>query len=310
MTINFDQLKNNRKSNFDKLTAELNKLNNTSVPQDNTNDDRYWKPDVDKAGNGYAIIRFLPAPAGEDMPFVRIWDHGFQGPGGWYIEKSLTTLNKQDPVSEYNSKLWASGIESNKAIVRKQKRRLNYYSNILVVNDPTRPDNNGKVFLFKYGKKIFDKLNEAMHPQFADEKAVNPFDLWDGANFKLKIRQVEGYRNYDKSEFDTSGPLSDDDSELEAIWKQEHSLQEFLDEKHFKSYDELKQKLYRVLALDGGGSKPVQNVSQRSIEEDSDEEFEQMAKPAKSAKPASKPKVDAPWDEDEDLEAFKSLIND
>ena len=216
MTINFEALKQNRKSNFDKLTSELNKLNST-VPQGSSDDDRFWKPDVDKAGNGYAIIRFLPALAGEDMPFVRIWDHGFQGPGGWYIEKSLTTFNKPDPVSEMNTKLWNSGIESNKEIVRKQKRRLSYFSNILVVKDPTRPENEGKVFLFKYGKKIFDKINEAMHPQFADEKAVNPFDFWDGANFKLKIRQVEGYRNYDKSEFDSVSAISNDDDEIKRI---------------------------------------------------------------------------------------------
>jgi len=249
--INFDALKQNRKSSFDKLTSELNKLNQNPNQEGGrpSDDDRFWKPDVDKAGNGYAILRFLPAPTGEDVPFVRIWDHGFQGPGGWYIEKSLTTLGLPDPVSEYNSKLWNSGIESNKAIVRAQKRRLSYYSNILVVKDPTRPDNEGKVFLFKYGKKIFDKLNEAMHPEFSDETAVNPFDLWEGANFKLKIRQVEGYRNYDKSEFDKPSPISTDDAELKKIWESEHSLQELVAVKHFKSYDELKYGWKRQLVL-------------------------------------------------------------
>ncbi len=304
MTINFEALKQNRKSNFDKLTSELNKLN-SSVPQEGSaNDDRFWKPDVDKAGNGYAIIRFLPAPAGEDMPFVRIWDHGFQGPGGWYIEKSLTTFNKPDPVSEHNTKLWNSGIESNKDLVRKQKRRLSYYSNILVINDPTRPENNGKVFLFKYGKKIFDKLNEAMHPQFADEKAVNPFDFWDGANFKLKIRQVEGYRNYDKSEFEAPSAIANDDDAIKAIWGKQHSLQELLDPKHFKSYEELKMRLEKALGAVGA------SPAQRSMM-DEDEAFPtpQRAAPAPSI-PAAK-QESAPWDEDDDdLSFFKKLAND
>ena len=298
MTINFEALKNNRKSNFDKLTSELNKLNST-VPQDNTNDDRYWKPDVDKAGNGYAIIRFLPAPAGEDMPFVRIWDHGFQGPGGWYIEKSLTTLQKPDPVSEYNTKLWNTGTELNKDLVRKQKRRLSYFSNILVVNDPTRPDNNGKVFLFKYGKKIWDKINEAMHPQFADEKAINPFDFWDGANFKLKIRQVEGYRNYDKSEFDSPSPVADSDEAIKKIWESQHSLTELIDPKHFKSYEELKMRLEKALGNIDGGTTP------RAIDED-----EAFPTPTKTAPAPSIPKQESkPWndDDDEDLSFFKNL---
>ena len=298
MTINFEALKNNRKSNFDKLTSELNKLNST-VPQDNTNDDRYWKPDVDKAGNGYAIIRFLPAPAGEDMPFVRIWDHGFQGPGGWYIEKSLTTLQKPDPVSEYNTKLWNTGTELNKDLVRKQKRRLSYFSNILVVNDPTRPDNNGKVFLFKYGKKIWDKINEAMHPQFADEKAINPFDFWDGANFKLKIRQVEGYRNYDKSEFDSPSPVADSDEAIKKIWESQHSLTELVDPKHFKSYEELKMRLEKALGNIDGGTTP------RAIDED-----EAFPTPTKTAPAPSIPKQESkPWndDDDEDLSFFKNL---
>jgi len=198
------------------------------------------------------VIRFLPEPEGEDVPFVRIWDHGFQGPGGWYIENSLTTLGQKDPVSEYNSMLWNSGIESNKDIVRKQKRRLSFISNIYVVKDPAHPENEGKVFLYKYGKKIFDKLNETMNPQFEDESPMNPFDLWGGADFKLKIRNVEGYRNYDKSEFDESAPLLDDDEKLEGIWKSEYSLKEFVDPSNFKTYEELQAKLNRVLGLDGG----------------------------------------------------------
>ena len=186
MTTSFAQLKNNRQSQFEKLANDLNKQGNFESKEDN----RFWKPDVDKAGNGYAVIRFLPAPKGEDTPFVRIWDHGFQGPGGWYIEKSLTTLGQKDPISEYNTQLWNTGVDENKEIVRKQKRRLHYISNIIVVKDPAHPENEGKVFLYQYGKKIFDKLNDLMSPQFQDEEPINPFDMWEGANFKLKIRQV------------------------------------------------------------------------------------------------------------------------
>ena len=245
--MSFADLKRSSSSNFDKLTKELSKLNsNNSDRNDNSN---IWKPATDKAGNGYAVIRFLPAPDGEDIPFVRIWDHGFQGPGGWYIEKSLTTLGKDDPVTEYNSTLWNTGLDSDKEIARKQKRRLSYYSNIYVVKDPANPENEGKVFLYKYGKKIFDKLSDLMNPSFEDEKPVNPFDLWSGANFKLKIRKVEGYPNYDKSEFDSAGPLSDNDEELERIYKQEYSLTELIDPKHFKSYDELKAKLLSDVIL-------------------------------------------------------------
>lgn len=246
--MSFADLKRSSSSSFDKLNQALSKLNTSN---ERSGDDRLWKPATDKAGNGYAVIRFLPAPDGEDIPFVRIWDHGFQGPGGWYIEKSLTTHGKDDPVTEYNSTLWNTGLDSDKEIARKQKRRLSYYSNIYVVKDPANPENEGKVFLYKYGKKIFDKLNDLMNPSFEDEKPVNPFDLWTGANFKLKIRKVEGYPNYDKSEFDTSGPLSDNDEELEMIYKKEYSLQELLDPKHFKTYDELKAKLDRALGRTG-----------------------------------------------------------
>ena len=299
MTTSFEALKQTRKSSFDKLNAELSKLNQSTASQADS-EDNFWKPDVDKAGNGYAVIRFLPAPAGEDVPFVRIWDHGFQGPGGWYIEKSLTTFGEVDPVSEYNAKLWATGMESNKDLVRKQKRRLSYFSNILVVKDPTRPENEGKVFLFKYGKKIFDKLNEAMNPEFSDETAMNPFDLWEGANFKLKIRQVEGYRNYDKSEFDTPSPVSEDDAKLEAIWKSEYSLQELLDKKHFKTYDELKRRLEKAIGVSDNTPYSPMN--------------EPEAAPAPVFKTAAAPvaatAASAFDDEDEDLSFFKNLAKD
>ncbi len=246
----FANLKRNS-SNLDKLAKAIEQLNTTESP---TKEDNFWKPEVDKAGNGYAVIRFLPQPSvdGDDaLPWVKVFNHGFQGPGGWYIENSLTTLGQKDPVSEYNSQLWNSGIEANKEVARKQKRRLSYMANIYVVEDSKNPQNEGKVFLYKFGKKIFDKINEAMNPAFEDEKPINPFDMWAGANFKLKIRKVEGYQNYDKSEFESPSALLDDDEKLEAIWKKEYSLKEFLAPENFKSYDELKARLDKVLGLDG-----------------------------------------------------------
>ena len=212
-------------------------------------DERLWKPTMDKTGNGYAVIRFLPAPEGEDLPWVKLWNHAFQGPTGqWFIENSLTTLGNNDPVSEYNSKLWNSGIESDKEIARKQKRKLQYYSNIYVVSDASNPQNEGKVFLYRYGKKIFDKVMEAMQPPFPDTDPINPFDFWEGANFKLKLRKVDGYWNYDLSSFDGAAALSDDEDKLESVWGSEHSLSEFTAPSNFKTYDELKTRLDMVLS--------------------------------------------------------------
>jgi hypothetical protein len=298
--VDFSKL---RANSGKKSLEELNKkLASVAGNEGRGSDDRFWTPTVDKAGNGYAIIRFLPAPGEEDVPFIRLFDHGFQGPGGWYIENSLTTIGKEDPVGEHNSKLWNSGIESNKEIARKQKRRLHFISNIYVVQDSGKPENEGKVFLFKYGKKIFDKLNEAMNPQFADEEAVNPFDLWAGANFKLKIRNVEGYRNYDKSEFEKPGPLMDDDSELENVWKKEYSLQAFLEHSNFKSYDELKIKLLRVL---GEGGDP--RVNNRA--EETSPWVEEAAPKHKAAAAPKAPSFEEDDEDDESLEFFKSLAN-
>jgi hypothetical protein len=238
--------------NLDKLSKAIEALNTSSEGAEKS--DNYWKCEVDKAGNGMATIRFLPTAAadGDDsLPWAKIHSHGFQGPGGWLIDNCLTTLHQQCPVCEHNSALWNSGIEANKDIVRKQKRKLNYIANIYVVSDPKHPENEGKVFLYKFGKKIFDKISEAMNPQFEDETPINPFDLWKGANFKLKIRKVEGYQNYDKSEFEDPAPLLSDDEALEKIWQSEYSLKELLNEKEFKSYDALKQRLDKVLGLNG-----------------------------------------------------------
>ena len=236
------------KSNFDTLTKQLEKTIDQPDKKNKYQDDRLWKPELDKSGNGFAIIRFLPAIEGEDMPWQRVWHHAFQGPGGqWYIENSLTTLNKKDPVSEENTRLWNTGVESDKDIARKRKRKLQYYSNILVVSDPKHPENDGKIFLYKFGKKIFDKITEAMNPAFEDEKATNPFDFWEGANFKLKIRKVDGFWNYDKSEFEQISKVKTTDDEIDKIWKSQYALKPFVDPTSFKPNDELKEKLNRVL---------------------------------------------------------------
>ena len=229
-----------------KLVKEVEKMNTNS-----SGDERLWKLEVDKSGNGYAVIRFLPAPNGEDLPFVKLYSHAFQGPGGWYIENSLTTLGQKDPVSEYNTTLWNNGTDAGKDLARKQKRKLTYVSNIYVVKDPANPENEGKVFLYKYGKKIFDKLTAAMQPEFEDEEAIDPFDFWQGANFKLKAKNVAGYRNYDSSEFAAQSALLDDDDAMEAIWKKQFSLSEFVAADQFKDYDALKKRLDYVLGNKG-----------------------------------------------------------
>ena len=230
-----------------KLVKEVEKMNNAG----STGDDRLWKLEVDKGGNGYAVIRFLPAPDGEDLPFVKLYSHAFQGPGGWYIENSLTTLGRKDPVSEYNTMLWNNGTDAGKDAARKQKRKLTYIANIYVVKDPANPANEGRVMLYKFGKKIFDKITAAMQPEFEDEEAIDPFDFWQGANFKLKAKNVAGYRNYDSSEFARQDALLEDDDAMEAIWKKEYSLEEFVAADQFKSYDDLKKRLDYVLGIKG-----------------------------------------------------------
>lgn len=298
----FTSLSDLRKSrgNFDSLMKEVEKLD---APQ-GKDDLNVWKPTVDQAGNGYASIRFLPAPQGEDMPWVQIWNHGFQGPTGkWYIENSLTTLKQADPVSELNSELWNSGLELNKEVARKQKRRLSYYSNVLIVEDSGNPANNGKVFLYKFGKKIFDKIKDVMQPEFADETPMNPFDFWDGANFKLKIRKVEGYQNYDKSEFASPSQIASNDDAIEVIWKKQHSLAAIVAPSNFKSYDELKKKLDFVL---GNSTKvgSAENISRVTGDADDDHFMDKVTKMASTKAPVIEE------DEDETLSYFAKLAND
>ena len=277
-----------------KLVAEVEKISTKG----NGADERLWKPSLDKSGNGYAVIRFLPAPEGEEIPWAKVYSHAFQGPGGWYIENSLTTTGGKDPVSEYNRDLWNSGNEADKDTVRKQKRKLSYYSNIYVVKDSTNPENEGGVFLFKYGKKIFDKIQAAMQPEFEDETPINPFDFWQGADFKLKIRKVDGYWNYDKSEFDSAAPLLKDDEALESLWKKQYSLEEFTKPSNFKTYEDLERRLNQVLRVQ----------PRRLDEEVQNEESEWHTSedtPQKVVQKAASVTADA--DEDDALSYFQKL---
>ena len=284
------------------LDSLLGAAQKESAPQEKKSyvDERLWKPTMDKTGNGYAVIRFLPAPKGEDLPWVKLWNHAFQGPTGqWYIENSLTTLGNNDPVSEYNSKLWNSGIESDKEIARRQKRKLSYYSNIYVVSDAANPQNEGKGFLYRYGKKIFDKVTEAMQPPFPDTDPVNPFDFWEGANFKLKLRKVDGYCNYDLSSFDGSTKLLDDEDELENVWGSQYSLAEFTAASNFKTYDELKTRLDMVLS----GVTKTGTVETRM-------EDEPTAPSKVDTKPAPAPTVSVDDGDDDAMSYFEKLAEE
>jgi hypothetical protein len=303
--MSFENLKKQSKlgSLTSKLVKEVEKMSTTSGGAD----ERLWKPEMDKTGNGFAVIRFLPAPEGEELPWAKMYSHAFQGPGGWYIENSLTTIGQKDPLGEYNRELWNTGTESNKEIVRKQKRKLSYYSNIYIVKDPVNPQNEGKVFLFKYGKKIFDKIMEAMQPEFEDETPINPFDFWQGANFKLKIVKKDGYWNYDKSEFGSIEPLLDDDDAMEAIWKKQYSLTAITAPDQFKSYEDLERRMNMVLGIKN--SSPAR--SRAVVEQEDDlEEFsqtptvqdrvvEELEQSYARSKSPSLPKI-ATEDEDED----------
>ena len=295
-----------KKSSYTDLLSKAESLNKTEV---RGADERLWKPEVDKAGNGYAVIRFLPAPDGEDLPWAQVWSHAFQGPGGWYIENSLTTLGKKDPLSDLNRTLWNSGSDADKEIARKQKRKLSYYSNIYVLQDPANPQNEGRVFLYKYGKKIFDKLTEAMQPAFADETPINPFDFWKGADFKVKIRKVEGYWNYDKSEFAEPSTLKGfSDSELETLWKQQYSLTDFTAPDKFKTFEELDTRLQTVLS-----TQPTRRIPDAELEDESEGKYREVkgaTEIAASAAPSFK-SASAPVEEEDDaLSYFAKLANE
>ena len=298
--MSFANLKSSRGSSIDKLVTAAAAVS-TNTESKKYDDDRFWKPTRDKAGNGYAVIRFLPAKEGEDLPWVRYWDHGFKGPNGlWYIEKSLTSIGQPDPVSETNTVLWNTGRDEDKATARERKRRLHYVSNILVISDPENPQNNGKVFLYQFGKRIFDKVMDVMQPQFADENPVNPYDFWEGADFKIKIRKVDGWVNYDKSEFSTPSALFDsNEAELESVYGKLHSLSDYTDPSQYKSYDELKAKLNRVLGTDAGITADMATMTTAPIP---------TMEQAPQAEPA--PVMESSSDEDDTLSYFNKLAND
>ena len=291
--MDFSKLKT-ESGNLAKLKAKAEALSaSTESPQ---NKENYWKPEVDKVGNGSAVIRFLPESPedGESaVPWVKVFSHGFQGPGGWLIDNCLTTKGQTCPVCEHNNKLWNSGIEANKDVVRKQKRKLSYIANVYIVSDPKHPENEGQVKLFKFGAKIFEKITGVMNPTFEDEAAFNPFDLWTGANFKLKITKVAGYQNYDKSEFATPAPLLNDDAKLEEIWKSEFGLKDLTADKEFKSYDDLKSRLEKVLGLNG--DVPVPKTTVETLK----------AMPRKS-----EPEPELVTEEDDDLAYFAKLAEE
>lgn len=294
--MGFNDLKKKRKNSLDKLREAATKENQGGG--NSYQDDRFWQPTVDKAGNGSAVIRFLPAPDGEDMPWARVWSHGFKGPKGWFIENCPTSINRDDcPVCKLNSETWDDNDEDAKNVVRNRKRKLSYISNIYVVNDPANSENNGKVFLFRYGKKIFEKVNAMMNPEDPDDTPVDPFDFWDGANFKLSITKVAGFRNYDNSKFKAPSALSDDNSELESVYNSLHSLTQFLAEDQFKSHDELKSRLDKVMGVPGRG------VAERNEPKAENEKQAEAPAPQPKAKAAAEPAADtesSPWDDDDD----------
>jgi len=305
--MSFANLKS-RSTDISKLVSAAQEASGTNTKTNKYDDERKWKPTVDDNGNGYAVVRFLPAMEGQDMPWVRYWDHGFKGPQGqWYIEKSLTTIGQKDPVSELNSRLWNSGIEDDKETARKQKRRLHYVSNILVVNDPANPSNNGKVFYYEFGKKIFDKIMDLMQPQFPGETPINPFDFWNGADFELKIRNVAGYRNYDKSEFkSTSALYESDETKLEATYNQQYDLGEFVDPANFKTYQELESRLELVLGTAVGANTTIRN---EALTQTAESNVGRSA-PQPEIVSAPAPKVGAVAEEDDTLSYFAQMAQE
>tara|TARA_R100000388_G_C7241664_1_gene161876 strand:- start:1538 stop:2458 length:921 start_codon:yes stop_codon:yes gene_type:complete len=305
--MGFQDLKRKSGSNLERLSEELNKISKGS---ESYKDDRFWRPELDKSSNGYAVIRFLPPVDGEDVPWARLFSHGFQGKGGWFIENCPTTIGGKCPLCEVNNDLWNSGLESDKDIARQRKRKLSYISNILVVSDPTNPQNEGKIFLYKYGKKIFDKINEAMNPEFEDESPVNPFDFWEGANFKLKVRKVAGYINYDKSEFESASQLhGGDDAALEELWKNQYPLKEFTDPSNFKSYDELKARLETVLHGGSGSKSSAEDLAEAEALVDRQVGSVSPNKSADTASSAAAEDTDA-GDSDDALSYFERLANE
>ena len=318
--MNIEQLRKLRNTDFAKISSEFEKIVNPEAK--GYGDNRFWKMEVDKAGNGTATIRFLTRTVkiidGKDvvdeLPWTRVFNHGFQGPTGrWFIEDCPTTIGQPCPACEQNGVLWNSGIEADKEVARKQKRKLSYVANVYIVSDPKHPENEGKVFLFKFGKKIFDKIMDKARPTFEDEDPVNVFDLWTGADFKLRQRKVEGYPNYDQSVFLEPSPIAESEEEILAIVNQQYLLKDFTDPSKFKSYDELSKKLETV--LNGKASNPVRDAVE---DEDDIPQVRQERPVASESKKVSNTKVsvarsepDLSGDDDDDtMQYFRNLVND
>ncbi|MGA1046772.1 MAG: single-stranded DNA-binding protein [Minisyncoccia bacterium] len=308
--MDINTLRQSRNQDFSQISSAFESIANPGQQsKNNYEDDRIWKPTPDKAGNATATIRFLPKHPDDELPWVKVFSHGFQGPGGrWYIENSLTTLGESDPVGELNSKLWNSGVEANKEIARKQKRRLHFYSNVLVISDPANPENEGKVMIFRFGKKIFDKIMDKAKPTFEDEKPVNVFDLWEGANFKLRMKKVEGYPNYDSSSFSDPAPVAPSDEAILEIVNKQYRLAEFLDRKNFKSYEELKTKLDQVLSGEGGVAASASDLVQEDIPSQPAPEYRAAPAPEPVAAPSPEPSLSS--DDDDDVMSYFQKIAD
>ena len=307
--MDLNSLRASRNQDFGKIASAFDKISNPQSDSKSYEDDRFWKLEADKAGNGTAVIRFLPRVEGDELPWVKIFSHGFKGPTGkWYIENSLTTLGQNDPVGELNTTLWNSGSDANKEIARTQKRRLHFISNVLIVSDPKHPENEGKVMLFKFGKKIFDKIMNKAKPTFEDEKPVNVFDLWEGANFKLRMRKVEGYPNYDESTFSDPAPVKPTDEEILKVVNAQYKLSEFIDPKNFKSYEELKAKLDSVLSGASGYGTTASDLANDPLPVTEAKTFTSAPPPSFTAAPVAKaPEVN---DDDDDVMSFFQKIAD
>jgi len=307
--MDINTLRSTRNNDFGKISSAFDTIANPQATTKSYVDERIWKPEADKAGNASATIRFLPKHPDDELPWVKVFSHGFQGPTGrWYIENSLTTLGENDPVGELNSKLWNSGSEANKEIARKQKRRLHFYSNILVVSDPKHPENEGKVMLFRYGKKIFDKIMDKARPTFEDEKPVNVFDLWEGTDFKLRMRRVEGYPNYDQSVFVEPSPVAESDEKILEVVNKQYKLSEFLDRSNFKTYEELKTKL--EVTLSGEGMDTSANDLVDAMPTAEPKQFAEVAEPqAKAAPVVSEPSI-ASTDDDDVMSYFQKIADE
>lgn len=292
-----------RGSNLQKVKEALDKMNKGG---DSYKDGRMWTPTQDDAGNALAVIRFLPSLKADQLPWVKVYTHGFQGSTGrWYIEKCLTTIGADDPVCNYTRKLWNRGDDEGKELARKYKRKLSYYSNVLVVNDPKHPENEGKVFLFRYGAKIFAKITSMMMPELDSDPSVDVFDPDVGANFRLRVKRVAGYANYDDSAFQAPSPISKDDKVLDGILSAAYDLGEFLKPESYKSFDELDAKFHDVLQVEG---KPETATREATWDKPEAETWDEpKAKSVRAPRAESKPAPEPVMDDDDPAKYFEQF---